>query len=511
MINPYSHKVKSREEVRDLIGPRPREKKVIMCHGTFDIVHPGHLRHLVYAKEKADILIASVTSDEFITKGPYQPFVPEALRATNLGAFEMVDYVILDRNATPIGNILFLQPDFFAKGFEYSLDGIHPNTLEETRALETYGGGILFTPGDIVYSSSALLKMHIPNLAVEKLMAAMESEGIDFGDLRRVLHQLDRLRVHVVGDTIVDKYTYCSLLGSAPKSPTFSVKQEYSELFAGGAAIVSRHVRSLGAPVIFTTMFGDDDIKDFTLKEMHESNVEVVALIDRNRPTTLKERFMVDEYRMLQVDRLDNRIISKGMLDEISDSIRASNSDVYIFSDFRHGIFHQGTIAAMKEAIHPAAFKAADSQVSSRWGNILDFQGFNLVTPNEREARFALGDQDSVIRPLGLSLFNQARCGYLILKLGDRGIIVYRGPGRDPREFFILDSFVENLVDPVGAGDSLLAMSSLALAQSGNIVIAAILGGLSAALACERQGNVPVGIADVEGKLDAIEKVVQAA
>ena len=64
----YNRKIKTREELRDAIGSFPRKKKVIMCHGTFDLVHPGHIRHLIYAKSKGDILVASLTSDTHITK-----------------------------------------------------------------------------------------------------------------------------------------------------------------------------------------------------------------------------------------------------------------------------------------------------------------------------------------------------------------------------------------------------------------------------------------------------------
>lgn len=109
------------------------------------------------------------------------------------------------------------------------------------------------------------------------------------------------------------------------------------------------------------------------------------------------------------------------------------------------------------------------------------------------------------------TLFQRAGCRYLILKLGERGILTYRSPGRMPREFFIVDSFVGNLVDPIGAGDALLAMATLALAQSGSIVIASILGSLAAAVACERPGNVPVVVAEVEDKLDALKRAAAGA
>src|SRR6202795_4597925 len=124
-----------------------------MCHGVFDVVHPGHLRHLLLAKSKADVLIASLTADRHINKGHYRPHVPQELRALNLAALEMVDYVIIDPNPTPIDNIASLQPDYFAKGYEYVSGGLPPKTEEEAEVIQTYGGEIIFTPGDIIYSS----------------------------------------------------------------------------------------------------------------------------------------------------------------------------------------------------------------------------------------------------------------------------------------------------------------------------------------------------------------------
>src|SRR5213078_1467459 len=119
MYEKFAHKIKTRAELAALLGPRPRKRTAIMCHGTFDIVHPGHLRHLMYASEKADLLIASVTADVHIMKANHRPYVPQELRAANLAALEMVDFVIVDPNPTPIEHMRLLQPDYFAKGYEY--------------------------------------------------------------------------------------------------------------------------------------------------------------------------------------------------------------------------------------------------------------------------------------------------------------------------------------------------------------------------------------------------------
>ena len=113
----YKRKIKTVEELQAIIGDPPRERPVVMCHGTFDLVHPGHIRHLMHARNKADTLIVSVTSDAHINKANFRPFVPQHLRAMNLAVLEVVDYVTVDDNPTPIENITKLKPDYFAKGY----------------------------------------------------------------------------------------------------------------------------------------------------------------------------------------------------------------------------------------------------------------------------------------------------------------------------------------------------------------------------------------------------------
>lgn len=504
-MSDYRRKIKTREELLAILGPRPRERSVIMCHGTFDLVHPGHIRHLLYAKSKADLLVVSLTSDAHISKADFRPFVPQDLRAMNLAALEVVDYVFIDEHPTPLENIRFLQPDYFAKGYEYSRDGVHPKTREELAVLERYGGELIFTPGDVVYSSSAIIEHCPPALAVEKLLTLMESEGVGFDDLRRTLDACAGLRVHVMGDTIIDSYTYCTLIGGLTKTPTFSVKYERQVDFLGGAGIVAKHLRAAGASVRLSTVLGDDALKGFALKDLIAHGIACEPSIDHTRPTTQKNVFSVGGYRMLKVDRVDNRPISDKLLEGLKAALASTAVDAFVFSDFRHGLFNPQTIPQLTACLPRDTFKAADSQVASRWGNILDFQGFDLITPNEREARFALGDQDSVIRPLALELYKRARCQTLILKLADRGLITYRAPNDDVRSFFTVDSLTGTLVDPLGAGDALLAYSTLALVATRSSVIASILGSMAAAVACEHEGNQLVTPQEVLQKLEAVE------
>jgi bifunctional ADP-heptose synthase (sugar kinase/adenylyltransferase) len=261
-----------------------------------------------------------------------------------------------------------------------------------------------------------------------------------------------------------------------------------------------------GAEVKFTTVLGDDALKDYVLKDLRDHGIDCHAIIDRTRPTTQKNFFTASGRHMLKVDKVDNRPVSDKILGEFIRSIGASVPDVVVFSDFRHGIFNGRTIPKLAAAIPAGPLRVADSQVASRWGNILEFQGFDLITPNEREARFSLGDQDSTVRPLALDLYQRAKCKYLILKMGERGIITYRAPDPNVRSFLTVDSFADQVVDAVGAGDALLAYATLALVRTGCPVTASILGSVAAAIACGRDGNEPIDPAEVREKLAKVEK-----
>ena len=504
----FNRKIHTASELAKLLGAFPRKKRVVMCHGTFDIVHPGHIRHLLYAREKGDVLVVSVTSDEHILKANYRPHVPETLRAMNLAALEMVDHVIIDRNATPIENIRLIQPDFFVKGYEYGAGPLPPKTQEEKDSVESYGGEIIFTPGDVVFSSSAIIESKLPDLSVEKLALLMRAENVSFAGLRKALADAAGTKVHVVGDTIVDTLTHTELIGANAKTPTFSVRYAGKTDFVGGAGIVAKHLRAAGADITFTTVLGDDALKEFVLDDLKAAGVTVNAIVDRTRPTTNKNAFVADGYRLLKVDTLDNRSISDRVLSRMVEGVHGVKADAVVFSDFRHGIFNRGTIPALIEAIPAGAFRVADSQVASRWGNILDFKDFDLITPNEKEARFALADQDSVVRPLGSRLYREAGCRVLMLKLGPRGLMTFRGEVEAPSDraqFFVLDSFVDVVADAVGTGDALLAYATLALKATGNSVIASILGSVAAAVECEYDGNIPVTPDAVLAKLAALE------
>jgi rfaE bifunctional protein kinase chain/domain/rfaE bifunctional protein nucleotidyltransferase chain/domain len=506
LFNKHQEKIVTKETLINF-RKKNKDKKIIICHGVFDIVHPGHVRHLLYAKQKADILIVSVTSDIHINKGIYRPHVPESLRALNLSAFEVVDFVVIDKNPEPYDLIKKIKPNFFAKGFEY-IESKNKKTEKEIEILNSYGGEIIFTPGDYINSSSKLINNSEPDLRYEKLLSILDKYNLTLESIEGAVKNIKKLKIDVLGDTIVDSYTYCKMIGGQTKTPTISLLYEKKIDYVGGAGIVAKHIAASGNKANFLTVLGDDDLKKFVLKDLKKSKVNFNGYIDKIRPTVNKNAFVSEEYRLLKVSKLDNSQINFKIVKTLSKKLAISKSNGVIFSDFRHGIFNKSTIEFFKKSIEKKKrFLAADSQVASWWGNILEFKNFDLITPNEKEARFALMDQISGIRSLASRIYDKSKCKLLIMKLGKRGLLAcINNKHQNSDSYFTLDSFATQVIDPVGAGDALLAYSTMSMIVTNCKISSTIIGILAASCECEKNGNIPISKDDILNKIADIKK-----
>ena len=460
-------------------------------------------------------MVVSITSDQNADKGEDRPYINQELRSENLAALEIVDYVVIDDNKTPLSLLKNLKPDIFVKGAEYvgNRDDAHEKTLEEQNVVGEYGGVMIFTPGDIVFSSTKLLGIYKPNIECEKLRSMLDAQNIDKEYILELLDSFLKKKVLVVGDTIIDRYNYCTTLGKTTKTPTISISFDYCKEFIGGAAIVAQHIQELGGKVAFLTLLGSDEVGKKFIDEFEKNNVQFFYVLDDFRPTTLKERFWADGYKLLQVDRVENRPLAGELQEDFFKRYTklVKKFDTVVFSDFRHGIFNKHTIDQMISiAKRHKRVIIADSQVSNRWGNIAEFKGKDLICPNEDEARFALGNQDVGVLQLGRWLLRKSEGDNLILKLGERGIIAFEKPtsGKNPekvRDYYPISSFGSKVVDAIGSGDALLGASSLSMSKDVHILACGILANAAAALSLKQMGNVPIKHEDlkdfVENKL----------
>tara|TARA_Y200000002_G_C22682289_1_gene664589 strand:+ start:78 stop:1598 length:1521 start_codon:yes stop_codon:yes gene_type:complete len=506
MINSiFKKKIIEFDKVGHIFRKLRKRKKIIHCHGVFDLVHPGHIRHFDHCKTKADILVVSLTPDVHIKKGTYRPLIPQQMRANNLAALELVDYVIIDKNKFPHDIIKKIKPHLFAKGMEYFLQK-NPLTVKEKKIVESLGGKMIFTPGDFVLSSTKIISENKISLKYEKLKVLMDTEKINFNELKKIINSLKDIKIHVFGDTIIDTTHNCEAIGGLHKTPTLSILKRNSIDYLGGASIVSVHFKNLSKNVELTTLTGDDKKGRFARKELLKKKVSLNNINEHSRPTTNKNSYLVDRHKLLKVDELVNSTILDKTIDVIAEKINKEKNKLIVFSDFRHGFFNKFTAKKFVKAIDKSCFKVADSQVASRWGNILDFKGFDLISCTEKEARYSLFEQDLPIRTLADELLKKSKTKNLILKLGHKGLISLNKKRKD---YIVLDPFVEKLVDSNGAGDALLAYSSATLFKTKSLIISSIIGTLAASCKCEIEGNIAVSIKQIEAKIDEIEKILK--
>lgn len=132
-----------------------------LCHGCFDILHAGHLRHFEAARRLADFVVVTVTPDEFVNKGPNRPVFSAAERAELLAGLRDVEAVAINRWPSAVETIRLVRPDVFVKGDEYEAvaDGANPLFREERRAAEEVGVRIAFTHEDRWSSSAAYQRL----------------------------------------------------------------------------------------------------------------------------------------------------------------------------------------------------------------------------------------------------------------------------------------------------------------------------------------------------------------
>lgn len=462
----------------------------VFVSGHFNVLHPGHLRLLRFAKEYGNRLVVAVESDRLAGSAAH---VHEQLRLEGLKTNSMVDEAfIVDEPVAAV--ILRLKPDFVVKGKEHES---HFNP--ESEALAQYGGKLLFTSGETVFSSLDLISKEFREFDSRSISLPQEyltRHGIDRKHLKFLVQQFSDIRVCVVGDLIVDEYITCQPLGMSQEDPTIVVTPIDSTRFIGGAGIVASHAAGLGASVQFVSVTGNDESREFAVKRLLKAGVQSHLVLDDSRPTTVKQRYRCMGKSLLRVSHLHQGAISVTHQTQILSYIEQEmeKTDLLVFSDFNYGCLPQPLVEKIiKVAKHYGVLLAADSQSSSQFGDISRFQGMDLLTPTEREARISTRNREDGLVVLAESLRHQSSAKNILLKLGEEGLLIHAG-GSLSNDWLTdrVNALNTAPKDVAGAGDSMLITSALTLACGGNIWEAACLGSLAAAVQVGRVGNTPL-------------------
>lgn len=466
-------------------------KKIVFVSGHFNILHTGHIRLLQYAKECGDYLIVGVESDRIAGEAAH---INEQYRLEGVKLNNLVDEVVLIDEPI-VDFISILKPDIIIKGKEHELK-FNPEKL----IIEKYGGKLFFSSGETIFSSLELIKkeyeLNKKNLGIDLPMDYLSRHNIGKKNLLDILSKFKNLNICVIGDLIIDEYIACQALGMSQEDPTIVVSPIDSRKFIGGAGIVAAHASGLGAHVNFISIVGDDIISEYAKDTLKEYGVNYHFEIDNNRPTTLKQRYRCSNKTMLRVSHLHQNAINRELQDNIYNHLLTIIDEikVLVFSDFNYGCLPQDLVDKIVQlAKIKNVILAADSQSSSQIGDIARFNGMNLITPTETEARISTKNKEDGLIVMAEKLKNISNPKNILLKLGENGLLIHAS--NDSKSEWQTDK-IEALnqlpKDVSGAGDSLLITSVMAIACGASIWESALLGSLAAAIQVGRVGNIPL-------------------
>jgi rfaE bifunctional protein kinase chain/domain/rfaE bifunctional protein nucleotidyltransferase chain/domain len=480
---------------------REEGKILVQCHGCFDIVHPGHLRYLRFAREQGDCLVVSVTADEFVGKGHDRPYIDETLRAENLAELEVVDWVVVDRNAWAGPVLEAVQPDVYVKGKEYETGG-DPRFARERELVESYGGAVIFSSGEVVYSSSAILDQFRDRFRLEgdKIRAFCRRHAIERAGLEEVIRRFSGLPVLVVGDPIVDRYVHCEVAHVAAESPILDAHAVAEEQYLGAAALIARQLAAFGARPTLLTSFADSPHRAAFLAGLEESGVAAEVVEDTQRPIYVKTRYLADGAKVFKVNHGRYAPLSSVADREMRGRLETLAADhaAVVVTDFGYGLFSSGMVELVSSLPGRGVPYFLDvSQISA--ARLLAFRGATCATPTETEIRLAFADREAGLSNLAARFYRQTHAQRLIITLGPRGAVLFHPPEEGARrlETDYLPALVARPVDAVGAGDVFLATTSLAALAGAGAAQGLFLAMSAAGLHVERLGNDPVDLPDL--------------
>lgn len=484
-------KVLALDDLAAVLGRAKKEgQRVVQCHGVFDLLHIGHIRHFQEARRHGDLLVVTVTPDRFVNKGTHRPAFPERLRAEAIAALDAVTYVAINRWSSAEQAIALLKPDVYCKGSEYrTVQGDALAALQrETAAVESAGGRIEYTD-DITFSSSQLINNYFSGFPPETeawLRAFRKDRSAD--DVIRHVQATSKLRALVIGEAILDEYVFCDGLGKSTKDPILAFRHQNTETYLGGSLAVANHLAGFCQEVGLLTMLGQTARNEGIIRKGLRPNVRPYLLTKRGAPTICKRRF-VDTHtgaRMFELYVMDDDPPTVADEAEVQRALTEvlSTYDVVIVADYGHGLLSRPLIDRLcKES----RFLAVNTQANA--GN----RGFNTISKYPRADYVCLAGHEVALetrmrhaswRELVLEVGKRIACPAFTVTLGKYGSLHY-GDGA----FLEVPALATQVTDRVGAGDAVLAATSLLVAQGAPWDIVGFIGNVAGAELVAELGN----------------------
>ena len=473
-------------------------KTVVHCHGVYDLMHPGHIKHLEAARGQGDVLVVTITQDRYVNKGPGRPVFNEHLRAESIAALSCVDYVAVNSWPTAIETINLLKPSVYIKGSDYAAPekDITGGIAHEREAVESHGGRLHFTD-EITFSSTELLNKFFsvfPDRTKEFLEKFKASHTAD--SIIDAMKQMSSMKVLLVGDTIIDEYHYCLGLGKASKENMICTKFISEERFAGGVLACANHAAGFVKEVRLVTCLGaQDDKREYVLDHL-KPNVDPKLFTRSDACTVTKRRFVDPAFldKLFEVQFFNDHPLPAEVSSQVCDFLEGAvaDYDMVLVSDFGHGFINDKIIEVL---CRKARFLAVNTQTNSA------NNGYNLITKypkadyiciDEPEMRYAARDKYGNIKAAIERVAKDMRCAKAAVTRGHLGALVYD----QASGFSEIPVFSDKIVDRVGAGDAFLSVTAPMVAAGIPMDVVGLMGNLVGAfkvgIVCNRSSVEPV-------------------
>ncbi len=502
------HKILSLAEAEASVRAAQRGgKTVALCHGCFDIVHPGHVRHLQHAAKLGDRLLVTISGDSMVDKGTGRPLIPQELRAESLAALDCVDWVAVNPEPTAADLLHIIRPDIYVKGREYEHNR-DPRFQAEKHVVESYGGRVVFSSGDVVFSSTALINAMEQTVdpAHSRLRQLIAQQEIDVASVDQFINSFRGKRVVVVGETIIDTYVMCNRPEVAGEAPLMTLRPVEYRSFDGGAAIIAKHLAAMGARPTMITALPSTPETAALRQRLARLGIETQA-IEHAGPLIEKQRFNVGSIKVMKLDLGEPITLDATGQSQLKRMVQeaANQSEAVIIADFGQGLFTDAFMTEMCELLRPCTDLLV-GDVSGRRSNLRSMHGMDLLCPSELEIREALHDYDEGLTAVVWRLLHATNTRSAIITLGADGLIAFdRAPGAeadaDDWQTRLTAEHVPALVpyaiDQLGCGDALLAAATLTRVCGGSLTLAALLGAVAAAAQSQQLGNAVIGAVDL--------------
>ncbi len=493
-----AEKIVTKEEFKNIRKELKKQgKKIVLCHGVFDLLHLGHIEHFLDAKKQGDVLVVSITAAKYVNKGPGRPYFDDAQRLEFLSNIEAVDYCMISESTTVHDIVECVQPDVYAKGKEYetSSNDITENIGSEEEYVRSFGGEMYYTEGE-VHSSSKLLNRFFAALPEKALQASLDMKdkyGPDLmNNIRKKVDDFRNIKILVIGDVILDEYVFCNVQGVTMKDASISVFYDNEERYAGGALAIARHLSNFSDNVTLCSMIGTEDgVRSFIGE--HLKNVKLEVLEDPGFTTPIKRRYLKANMQRQEYDKLFsvNRLMKRGERKRFNyksfhERLKRviPGYDMVVVGDFGHGLIDEEAIKIIQDRAPFLAINCQSNSANMGTNIITKYKRADVFVVDERELRLAFGQALSKREDLLKRLSEQMGSKYSWVTVGAEGAYGITG-----EESTLQPALTLSVTDTVGAGDAFYSLAIMCSYSKMPLESATMIANAAGALKAGVVGN----------------------